>query len=162
MSSPGEIQKLFDKAFGGQDLVRPRRDPPVEGRRPGPSPENIQLRFNELFGDTPWRPPPPPSPRRPDLSPEDIQQRLNEALGGVLANTWTPGTLHEPPPEPPRKLTPEEVQRRLNDAFTPWEWAKSRPPPGPSPRRLRSLFRASAPETGGPSRISAVRRASRT
>ena len=40
----------------------------------------------------------------------------------------------------------------MNEAFGPWEWLKSHPSPGLSPRRLRSLFRAGNPGTGGPSR----------
>ena len=131
---------------------------PHAGARPKPSPEpppkltpeEIQQRFNELFGDMPSWPEPAPSPRRPDPStPEKLQQRLNEAFAGTEVPDAWPSV--RPPAEPPPKLTPEEVQRRLNEAFGPWEWMKSHPSPGLSARRRRSLFRVSKPETG-PSR----------
>src|SRR5271166_4198111 len=55
----------------------------------------------------------------------------------------------EPPVESRRpKPTPEEIQQRLDQLFA--EMA-SRPAPTPSRRRLRSLFRAGKPATGGTS-----------
>jgi hypothetical protein len=149
--SPAEIQQLCEEAFGGRNLVTlPERR--VQSPQPKLSPAEVQQRLNDFFGDMPPRPEPIPPPRRGDLSPEDLQHHFNEAFAGVLVNDWT---RPEPPREPPSKLTPDEVQRQLNEAFAPYEWAKSHPGPGPSPRSLRFLQRAMTMgkrATGGPSR----------
>ena len=93
----------------------------------------------------------PSSPEPPaKLTPEEIQQQLNEAFAGVLLNGGTPRTPPEPRIESPGpSLSSEELQQHLNEHF-----GNSRPRLGPtlSPRRIRSLFRAGNPATGGPSR----------
>jgi hypothetical protein len=128
--------------------------PPPEPR-PKLSPEEVQQRLDELFADMASRPelpkPPPEPPRK--LTPEELQQQLDEAFAGVLSNGGTLRTLPEPRVESPRPpLSREEVQQQLNEAFAPSECMKSHPSPGPSPRRLRSLFRAGNSATGRPSR----------
>ena len=126
---------------------------PSRATAPKLTPEEIQQRCSELFGDMPSRPAPTPAPRRPEPStPKEIQQRLEEAFAEVLngAPQWRGSP--KPPPEPPPKLTPEEIQQQLEEAFGPWEWMKAHPSPSLSARRRRSLFRASNPTTGGPSR----------
>ena len=150
--SRAELQQQLNEAFAGvrapelRGIAQPPPEPP-----PNLTPEEIQQRFNELFGDMPSQPARTPPVRRPDPStPEELQQRLNETFAGTeVPNAW-PSV--RPPPEPPRKLTPEEIQQQLNEAFGPWEWMKSHPSPGLSARRRRSLFRISEPATAGPSR----------
>src|SRR5579871_1869723 len=147
-----EMQRRLNEAFAGvrvpewREIARP---PPVP--TPELTPEEIQQRCNELFGDMPPRPAPTPSARRPEPStPEELQERLTEAFAGMACrSSWPPKP--EPPPDPPPELTPEELQQQLNDAFGPWEWLKTHPSAGRSPRRLRS-FRVGKPATGGPSR----------
>jgi hypothetical protein len=98
------------------------------------------------------RPPPTPSPPGQEkLSPEEIQRRLDEHFGH-LPNC---GRLPEPQAQSPEpKRSPEELQRALDAAFG---GMASRPPPSPSPRRLRSMLRSlrsrsAKPASGGPSR----------
>ena len=107
-----------------------------------------QQRLDELFPDMASRPESPEPPAK--LTPEEIQQQLNEAFAGVLLNGGTPRTPPEPRIESPgRSLSSEELQQHLNEHF-----GNSRPRLGPtlSLRRIRSLFRAGNPATGGPSR----------
>lgn len=107
-----------------------------------------QQRLDELFPDMASRPESPEPPAK--LTPEEIQQQLNEAFAGVLLNGGTPRTPPEPRIESPGpSLSSEELQQHLNEHF-----GNSRPRLGPtlSPRRIRSLFRAGNPATGGPSR----------
>lgn len=150
--SPEESQQRLNEAFAGvrapkwRATAQPPPEPP-----PKLTPEQIQERFDELFAVMPSRPEPIPPPQRPDpATPEELQQRLNEAFAGVkLSNSWP---SPKPPPELPPKLTAEEIQQQLDEAFGPWEWLKSHPSAGRSPRRLRSLFRAGNLATGGPAR----------
>jgi hypothetical protein len=150
--SPDELQQQLNEAFvrvratERRGIARPPPEPP-----PKLTPEEIQQRCNELFGDMPSRHEPTPPPRGPDpATPEELQQRLNEAFAGVLSNGGTLRTQPKPQVESPRApISPEELQQRLSEHF-----GNSRPLPGAtlSPRRLRSLFRAGNPATGGPSR----------
>jgi hypothetical protein len=151
--SPEELQQQLNEAFAGvrapewRGITQPPPEPP-----PQLTPEEIQRQLGELFGDMPPRPARTPLARRPDPSTlEELQRRLNEAFAGMAFpnNAWP---SPKPPVEPPPELTPEEIQQQLSEAFGPWEWMKSHPSPGPSSRRLRSLFRAGNPATGGPSR----------
>jgi hypothetical protein len=78
--------------------------------------------------------------------PEEIQQRCN----GAFRDWAPPAAPFAPLAEiPGPKLTPKEIQQRLDELFADMA---SRPEPTPSPRRLRSLLRASKPATGGLSR----------
>ena len=136
-------------------IAQPPPEPP-----PKLTPEEIQQRCNEPFGDTASRPKPTPPARRPEPStPEEIQQRLNEALAGAeVPNAWPWAAL---PPEPRPKLAPEEIQQ-LNEAFAPWEWAKSHPAPV---HRAADVAAGSGPATPRPvaHRVaSAATRGSRT
>src|SRR5271155_5336341 len=104
--TPEEYAEFFDyldRTFPrGGASPKPPPDPP-----PDLTPEEVQRRLDELFGDMPLRPEPTPASRRPDPStPEELQQRLNEAFAGTeVPNAW-PSV--RPPAEPPPKLTPEE------------------------------------------------------
>jgi hypothetical protein len=130
----------------------PPKPPPPPEPPPKLTPQEIQQQLNELFGNVPSRPRPTPSPRRPDPStPEELQQHLDEAFGRVRPAGGFTKPPTETPPEPHRQLTHEEIQQQLNEAFAPWEWLKANPPPGRSPRRLRS-FRVGKHVTDGPSR----------
>jgi hypothetical protein len=145
-----EFFEYLDRTFprGGA-----RSKPPPPETPSTLTPEEIQQRFDKLFGDMPSRPKPTPAPRRPDPSPEELQQRLSEAFAGALSNGGTLRTQPEPRVESPRpSFSPEEIQQQLNEAFAPSEWMKSHPSPCKSARRLRSLFRAGNSATGGPSR----------
>ena len=82
--------------------------------------------------------------RRPPHTPEEYAEFF-EYLDRTFPHVREPP---KPPPQPPRELTPEEIQQRCNELFG---GVAPRSAPTLSPRRRRSLFRVSKPETG-PSR----------
>ena len=155
--SPEELQQQLNEAFAGvrapewRGIAQPPPEPPRELTS-----KEIQQRLNDLFGDMPSRPAPTPRPPSRPLHARGTSTAFERSIcGPEVPNAW-PSV--RPPPEPTPKLTPEEIQQRLNEAFGPWEWMKSHPLPGLSPRRRRSLLRTAAHDRGAIA-PSALRRA---
>ena len=85
---PEEYAEFFEYLDRTFPLVEAPPKPPVESRRTDPSPEEIQQRFNELFGDLPSRPEQTPAPRRPDpCTPEELQP-IFDTWSGLAWDKW--------------------------------------------------------------------------
>jgi hypothetical protein len=113
--------KEVRKPIGGlPGVLRGFMIPHMEGRRPPPTPEELQQRLNEHFAaplesrDEHLRRHQPMS--RPDkLTPEEIQRALDEHFGHLNPPAHWPEPRIEPAPPP--KRSPQEVQQRLNELF---------------------------------------------